>query len=193
MRIIAGEFKNMELLAPADAGTTRPITGHVKKSLFGMLGEDLTGQTVLDLYCGTGTLGIEALSRGAVKCCFAEQDRLALRRLEQNIAKVRAQARSVVWPGDIERRLAADLAALPEAVDVAFVDPPYAAAEGWDWPAVTARIFEPIAAKLAEGGVVVLRTNDRAACPPTVGSLAILRQRRYGDMVLTLMGRASAT
>jgi 16S rRNA (guanine(966)-N(2))-methyltransferase RsmD len=190
MRIIAGEFKNMDLLAPPDSSPTRPITGHVKKSLFGMLGEDLTGQVVLDLYCGTGTLGIEALSRGASRCCFAEKDRRALDCLRQNIRKVRAEARCVVWGGDVQRRLASDLAALQAPVDLAFVDPPYAAADQWDWLAVTRQIFDPLAGSLAAQGVVVLRTSDRARIPETIGSLAILRQRRYGDMVLTLLGKA---
>ena len=85
MRILAGEYKGRKLLPPPGRAQTRPITGSVKKSLFDMLGVRLVDAIVVDLYCGTGTIGLEALSRGAARCYFAERDRAVLERLRRNI------------------------------------------------------------------------------------------------------------
>jgi 16S rRNA (guanine966-N2)-methyltransferase len=186
MRIIAGQYKGRELLSLPGRQTTRPITGHVKKSLFGMLGEDLTGRTVLDLYCGTGTLGLEALSRGAVRCCFADRDCNALHLLKRNIAALGAAGRCTVWSGDIPARLCAWLGELTEPVDVAFVDPPYAEARRWDWRVVGETIFIPLARRLAADGVVVLRLPGRVAPPETLGPLVTGRVRDYGDMLIAM-------
>ncbi len=184
MRIIAGAFKGRNLLAPLGKDVTRPITGSVKKSLFGMLGEDLSAQVVADLYCGTGTLGIEALSRGADRCYFAERDAVALERLRRNLQDVGAQGRSVVWRGDIESQLAGWLAEVNEPLDIAFVDPPYATARAWNWAAAVDSIFAPLAAKLAGDGVAVLRCDDEADVPETLGALGLAREKRYGNMVV---------
>ena len=204
MRIIAGLYKGRDLLPPPGESSTRPITGSVKKSLFAMLGEDLSGQRVLDLFCGTGTLGIEALSRGADQCCFAERDPAVIARLMRNLQDCRATAQAVVWRGDVESRLSQWLRELTAPVDVAFVDPPYALARQW-WPCTTGAsgaaatgtpalpikaIFDPLAAKLAPDGIVVLRTDDEAQPPPSLGKLAEVRTRTYGNMVVRLLKKA---
>lgn len=189
MRILAGMYKGRVLLPPPTESVTRPITGQVKKSLFGMLGEDLTGQSVLDLYCGTGTLGIEALSRGAERCCFAEFDRRVVERLRRNIQDVGATARSTVWVGDVEARLAGWLTALVWSVDVAFVDPPYADTRVWDWQHIGETIFAPLAGKLASDGIAVLRLPTEVEMPEVVGPMKVFRRREYGGMAVALMGR----
>jgi 16S rRNA (guanine(966)-N(2))-methyltransferase RsmD len=208
MRIIAGLYKGRDLLPPPGESSTRPITGSVKKSLFAMLGEDLSGQRVLDLFCGTGTLGIEALSRGAEHCCFAERDPAVIARLMRNLQDCRATAQAVIWRGDVESRLAQWLRELTAPVDVAFVDPPYALARQW-WPCTTGvspveadrtgrtpvlpidAIFAPLAEKLAPDGIVVLRTDDEAQPPPSLGLLGEVRTRTYGNMVLRLLKKAT--
>jgi len=189
MRILAGIYKGKSLLSPPGQSITRPITGHVKKSLFGMLGEDLTGYRVLDLYCGTGTLGLEALSRGAEACCFAELDRRVVERLKRNIQDVGAQARSTIWVGDVAARLTHWLAGLQWKADLAFVDPPYAQARLWDWQRMTDAVFAPLAGGMAEGGIVTLRVPAEVAIPEKLGPLKLLRHRLYGDMALGLLGR----
>ena len=197
MRILAGLYKGRNLLPPPGESSTRPITGSVKKSLFAMLGEDLSGQRVLDLFCGTGTLGIEALSRGAEHCCFAERDPAVIARLTRNLQDCRAMDRAVIWRGDVENRLSQWLGELTAPVDVAFVDPPYALAREW-WPSTTGqtpvlpveRIFAPLAAKLAADGIVVLRTDDEAQPPPSLGLLVEARTRTYGNMVVRLLKKA---
>jgi 16S rRNA (guanine(966)-N(2))-methyltransferase RsmD len=192
MHILAGMYKGRKLLPPPGKSITRPITGMVKKSLFGMLGEDLAGQVVADLFCGTGTLGIEALSRGAERCYFAECDRAVLDRLRRNLRDVGAGARGVVWAGDVERQLAGWLAAVDRPLDVVFVDPPYAMAREWDWQAAAEHIFSPLAAKLDPGGTVVLRMDDGAKYPQELGPLKAGRIRTYGNMVLAMFGLAAS-
>ena len=190
MRILSGAYKGRKLLSPPGRSGTRPITGLAKKSLFGMLGERLLEATVLDLYCGTGTMGLEALSRGARVCCFADRDRAVLRRLRRNIEDLGVADRSVVWQGDVFRRLASWLPQLHGGIDVAYVDPPYAQTRRWNWQAAAERIFVPLAGRLDADGVVVLRTEAKVELPQRIGPLAIRRTRRYGEMVLSLLGMA---
>lgn len=187
MRIIGGRYKGRELLPPHGSGT-RPITGLVKKSLFGMLGEDLTGTVILDLYCGTGTMGLEAVSRNARHVYFAEKDRSALGRLSENIRMVGAQDRCTIWAGDVPRRLGKWLGAVAGPIDVAFVDPPYQQVRQWPWDEIVQDVFAPLGARLAAEGVVVLRSPADAALPETLGPLVVYRTRLYGDMKLTLLG-----
>ena len=193
MQILAGEFKGRKLLSPRAAGATRPITSSVKKSLFGMLGQSLPEATVVDLFCGTGTLGLEAISRGASQCFFAERDRAAAGRLGRNIETIGVGERCIIWRGDCFRGLAGRLSRIGEAVDIAFVDPPYAMARHWsddgdDWRRAIECIFVPLAEHLAEDGTVVVRTDSAGAIPPVVGDLVVRRVKRYGDMVVSLLG-----
>ena len=189
LRIGSGAYKGRKLLPPPGEAATRPMTGAAKKSLFGVLGPDLPGASVLDLYCGTGTLGLEALSRGAGRCCFADRSRGVLSRLRRNIDALGAGPQCEVRCGDVEARLAGWLEELGWAVDVAFVDPPYATARGWSWPLAAERIFVPLGERLAAEGVVVLRTPGDAAPPPQLGPLTTVRSKRHGEMLVTLLAR----
>ena len=187
MRILAGQYKGRKLLAPTGRAT-RPITAAVKKSLFGMLGGHVIDATVVDLYCGTGTLGLEALSRGARCCCFADRDRVVVAKLRRNIATLAVDDRSTVWPGDISVRLTRWLAELGEPVDLVFVDPPYALVREWDWSRAVVTIFSPLADRLSADGILVFRLGGKVDLPERLGALEILRLRRYGDMTLALLG-----
>ena len=104
MRIIAGDHRGRPLLGPADAKTTRPIIDRVKESLFNRLaslgllqpdGEN-EGWSAVDVFCGTGSMGLECLSRGAASCTFVDQDRVAIGRLEDNIETLGVQDRAHV-------------------------------------------------------------------------------------------------
>jgi 16S rRNA (guanine966-N2)-methyltransferase len=158
MRIIAGQFRGRRLLGPADATTTRPITDRVKESLFnrlqslGVLGEG----RVLDLFCGTGSMGIEALSRGATHCTFVDQDRQAIETLKKNLEQLQLektayQARqasvfSPVWQAGLA----------PESIALAFIDPPYPVAEADPQQVLT--LVENLGPSFEDGGVGVVRT-----------------------------------
>ena len=192
MRILAGKYKGRVLLPPPPNAQTRPITGRAKKSLFDTLGPYLDEAIVLDLYCGTGTMGIEAMSRGAARCIFAEKDRNVVARLRRNIEACGVGDVSDVWCGDIRSRLRPCLAGLEGTFDIAFVDPPYADVRRWDWPKAEADIFAPLAEKLADDGLVVLRTPKGLEVPATVAGLREMRTKNYGGMIITLLGRQDA-
>jgi 16S rRNA (guanine966-N2)-methyltransferase len=192
MRILAGKYKGRVLLPPPPKAQTRPITGRAKKSLFDTLGPYMDAAVVLDLYSGTGTMGIEALSRGAAYCIFAEKDRNVVARLRRNIEACGAGDASDVWCGDIRSMLRPRLAGFEGIFDIAFVDPPYADARRWDWPKAEANIFVPLAEKLADDGLVVLRTPKGLELPTTIAGLTEMRTKKYGGMIITLLARGNA-
>src|SRR4051812_12713858 len=102
MRIIAGEFRGRNLLPP-ESDTTRPITDRAKQSVFDILAPLIEGSRVYDCFAGTGSMGLECLSRGAAAAVFFEADRSALKRLKDNITTLKVQNRSTVVPGDLFR------------------------------------------------------------------------------------------
>ena len=191
LRIGAGSMRGRKLLPPPGRGT-RPITGMVKKSLFSMLSGRLNGATVLDLYCGTGTLGLEALSGGARRCFFAEWDRAVLERLRRNIEDCGVGEVAVVWAGNIESRLSEWLDQPDAPVDLAFVDPPYDSARDWGWERITKKVFAPLGEVLADDGLVILRLPSDLAPPEQLGRLLLQRQREYGQMVVAFYGLGKA-
>src|SRR5947209_6981741 len=126
MRVIGGEFRGRKLLPPPSE-VTRPITDRVKQSLFDILTSELSGARVYDCFAGTGSMGLESLSRGAAEAIFFEADRPALARLRKNIESLGVAGRSRVVAGDLFRWFAeppiaraADL-----RIDLIFLDPPY--------------------------------------------------------------------
>src|SRR5882724_11027113 len=102
VRVIAGEFRGRQLLGP-HGDVTRPITDRAKQSLFDVLTPILPDANVYDLFSGTGSLGLESLSRGAKFASFFEIDRQAIARLSQNVAALQVSNRSRIVPGDIFR------------------------------------------------------------------------------------------
>lgn len=188
MRIIAGEHRGRRLVAPADERTTRPITDRVKEALFdrltsmGLFG-DFEAGPVADVFCGTGSMGLEALSRGSRRCVFVDRDRAALDGLRQNVEALGLADRAVVAAGDAlggtwAGRLGGERAA------VVFVDPPYALMS--DAPERVDRLLERVASGVMHPeGVAVVRTPAGAAARRPAG-LRGLRSDRYGGMSLHL-------
>lgn len=155
MRIIAGEFRRRKLLAP-DGLVTRPIPDRVKESVFGMLGERVKGASMLDLFAGTGSIGLEAVSRGAKMAIFVERERRVAEILERNIATLGAGDRCKVVQGDALGQ--AVLARCPRPLDLAFLDPPYPLIrEVAGWARVKAQA-EALVPMLADDGFLILRT-----------------------------------
>jgi len=120
VRIIAGEFKGRTLIAPK-SDTTRPITDRAKQSIFDVLSPLIEGSIVFDCFCGTGSMGLECLSRGASRAYFFDADRSALEGLRKNIDAVRVKDRSKVIAGDIFRLIRS----VPDKAGLIFLDPPY--------------------------------------------------------------------
>src|SRR3954471_19171067 len=108
MRIIAGEFRGRKLLAP-ESDTTRPITDRAKQSLFDVLAPQIPDAVVFDCFAGTGSMGLECLSRGASRVLFFERDRSAVTRLRSNIQALGVIERSTIVAGDIFKSIPADV------------------------------------------------------------------------------------
>jgi 16S rRNA (guanine966-N2)-methyltransferase len=123
LRIVAGEFGGRRLAAPADS-RVRPTADRVREAWFSILGASIAGARVLDLFAGSGALGLEAISRGAARAEFVELNRASLAALDANIASLDVADRTAVHRGDA-LRFAGRLAA--GAFDVALADPPYTA------------------------------------------------------------------
>jgi 16S rRNA (guanine966-N2)-methyltransferase len=182
MRIIAGELKGQRLVAPR-GWKVRPTSDRVREAIFSALGERVVGARVLDLYCGTGALAIEALSRGAASAVLVDQDtRPAL----GNVQRLGLADRAELVRSDASRWLAQ--VSSPDAAgkfDLVFVDAPYKLADR-----VSRHLNENLPELLAEGGRAVVESG--AHRPLRVETLEPLRQRRYGAADVTIYGEAGA-
>jgi 16S rRNA (guanine966-N2)-methyltransferase len=177
VRVIAGRLGGRRLRAPKGKATTRPTSDRVKEALFSMLG-DLDGAVALDLFAGTGALGIEAISRGANRAVFVERDRAAATAIRTNLASLGLdRSRAELRVGDVGGALRAAREA-GETYDLVFVDPPYDHAREW-----ADRLAELLPAVLAPGARVVLESDRRA---PAALPLAVARQKHYGDTTITI-------
>jgi 16S rRNA (guanine(966)-N(2))-methyltransferase RsmD len=185
MRIIAGEFRSRVLLPPEDAATTRPITDRVKQSLFDILTPLLEGAVIYDCFAGTGSMGLECLSRGAARAHFFEADRSALVRLKKNIASLGVDRRSTIVAGDLFKFFA-KMPPPPKPVSVIFLDPPYRFLR--EQPDRLRTLAEGLANHLSPDGVVVFRHDvaDHLELP----GLVQLENRTYGGMALEFLRSA---
>lgn len=175
MRVIAGVAKGRRLVAPK-GDRTRPTSDRVKESWFSALQPVLGGAHVLDLYAGSGGLGLEALSRGAAAVTFVEKDRRALEALRTNLAAVDLPGATVV-ARDVHQALADPLADAP--FDVVVADPPYRADED-----ELRRLLVALVRHLAQDAVVTLERGRREPPPPWPAELSADDPRRYGDTTL---------
>jgi 16S rRNA (guanine966-N2)-methyltransferase len=167
VRVVAGELRGRRLVAPA-GDATRPTADRVREALFSILG-DISGLRVLDLYAGSGALGIEALSRGAVAATFVDSSRAAVVAIRSNLDALGLDA-------DVHRRDAlAHLAAAAggDPYDLIFVDPPYDSALR-----VGPRLAELLPPILSDDALIVTESNKRA---PLELPFPLLRERSYGD------------
>lgn len=180
MRVIAGTARGVPLVAPRDPGT-RPITDRVKETLFAILGERVPDARVLDLYAGSGAIGIEALSRGAASADFVERARRAREALERNLDATRLRADATVHAADVESFLATTDRG---PWDIVVLDPPY------EVRAIVAPL-RALMPHLVPGAVVVVKHFWRTEIPAVPG-LAAFRDRRFGETMLSLLRREDA-
>ena len=173
-RVIAGEFGGRRLQAPP-GDATRPTSDRVREALFSILGDLVDGARVLDLFAGSGALGIEALSRGAAEATFVETDAKAQRALRANLAAlgIRAEVRR----GDA---LAFLRAASPaeRQYDLVLLDPPYRLS-----PRLGPELSEALPPLLAPGALVVSESARRS---PLALDLPLDDERRYGDTLIRI-------
>ena len=178
MRIIGGEAKGRRLKAPQGAGT-RPTADRVRETIFNILGQRLSGERVLDLYAGSGALGLEAVSRGAATAVLVERDPKAAGICSENVAALGFGQRAQVLRSDV-------LAALPRLAgpfDLVFIDPPYA-----DGPAAALQLLAD-RNLVAPGGSVVAEHDKRDELAASFGDLTRMDVRRFGDTAVSFYER----
>lgn len=181
MRVIAGSAGGMTLRSPRT--DIRPTMDRVKAAIFSSLGEKIKGARVLDLFAGTGALGIEALSRGCASATFVEKNSQAIESIKRNLAGVRLEGRVLAM--DVFQFL--DRVADPGFFDVIFADPPYVKAPGdRDFDA---ELFgsETLPRALAPSGVFVLEKMPGKKLPIREG-WEVLRAKKYGATEVVFLG-----
>ncbi len=180
MRVVAGRQKGRRLKEPDGRGL-RPTPARVREALLSILAHRTQGARVLDLYAGTGALGLESLSRGALQVVFVENGAGPARILRDNIARCGHEERCVVVTEDAETFLAsAPSFGEPPAFDLVFADPPYHATD-------LVRLLERLglSGKIASQGIVILEHFFKHPVPARTGALTQTRQSRYGDTMLS--------
>lgn len=177
MRIVAGSRKGHGIAAPKGV-VTRPTGDRVREAAFSLIGP-VEDATVLDLFAGSGAMGLEALSRGALRCVFVERDREACRVIQENLEKLRFTG-ALVLNRDTASALR-DERARGHRYDLVLVDPPYE-----EWEHYSAPLAELLPAVLEEDGVAVIETS--AGVEPEV-PLDLVTSRRYGSARITVFSR----
>ncbi|MDD5064337.1 MAG: 16S rRNA (guanine(966)-N(2))-methyltransferase RsmD [Phycisphaerae bacterium] len=189
MRIIAGAKRGMKLLSPK-TDVSRPITDRVKESLFDVLWNYgfLEGKIAADLFCGVGSLGLEALSRGAEFVAFVEKDLKIVATLKKNVEKAGFAGESKVVRANAFKIGAP---AYKRKYDLIFVDPPYAASRETKDDAPLGKLLVLLTEQLSPDGIVVVRTEKRIELLEQYGGLKVIERRQWGTMVVTILHRSS--
>ena len=184
MRVIAGKYKGRKLNSPED-NNVRPTTDKAKEALFSILTNDIYGARVLDLFAGTGGLGIEALSRGASYCVFADSSKRSLSLIKSNLEHCKVEEPTRVAAGDY-RKVLKNLAGriedgLEEPFDIILLDPPYDAG-------FMDETFRLIAegGVLADGGMIVAEHRKHEELPENLRGFTRTKERRYGVVKLSI-------
>jgi 16S rRNA (guanine(966)-N(2))-methyltransferase RsmD len=180
MRIISGTSKGRKLVTPRSQ-SLRPTSDRVKESMFNILQDDIVGKVVLDLFAGTGNLGIEALSRGAKKTIFVEKGRQALRLIERNLTQFGLEERSEILPKDANRAIGI-LNQRGESFDLILMDPPYE--KGLIQRTLMKLNSYPIYHK---DSILVIEHDRREPLSTVMDGWNLIRQRRIGDTVISFL------
>lgn len=184
MRVIAGSAKGVRL-APVPAGV-RPVSDRAREGLFSSLGGDVAGSRVLDLFAGTGALGIESLSRGAERAVFVERSRGAIRALRENLERTNLRERAEVVAADVVAFVIGKSKNAGAPFDLVLADPPYdapledvnavleALAEGW----------------IRAGGATALTRRSRSSTPVIPVHWRLAKRLEYGDTAVLIFREA---
>jgi 16S rRNA (guanine(966)-N(2))-methyltransferase RsmD len=178
MRVVSGEAKGRRLKTPG-GDRIRPTADRVKESMFEIIAGRIPDARVLDLFAGTGNLGIEALSRGARSGLFVDADRSAVKLIRENLARTRLDRRAEIWKSDA--RAALDrLRRLERRFDIVLLDPPY----GSGYQEIILKMLDCNGILLSRG-VIAVEHDRRSGLPQAVGSLERFDLRCFGDTVLS--------
>lgn len=179
MRVVAGRFRGTRLEAVA-GDKTRPTTDKVKEAMFSMLMPFLSGGNVLDLYAGTGGLGIEAVSRGMTHATLVDRQFQAIKVIQSNVDKTHDAAAFSILKMPAQQALQ-NFVAAQQTFDLVFLDPPYAK------ETIAADMqFMAQNGLLANGAIILAESNDAANLPEPSTQFNIVRQKQYGITVVTI-------
>lgn len=186
MRIIAGKFRGFQIAAPRGMGV-RPTSDRVREAVFNMLRDAVEGVGVLDLFAGSGAMGLEALSRGASDCLFVDNSPASCRIIRQNVQKLDVADRCRVCPGDVEAFLRRPVARGQLGhYGVIFIDPPYA-------HGLAGGVLRQLAGwgGLRAGALLVVESawsdasSEEGECLPE--GMTAVRKRRYGGTAIAIV------
>jgi 16S rRNA (guanine966-N2)-methyltransferase len=192
MRIIAGSKRGMTLFSPKTQ-SSRPITDRVKESLFSVLYnyELPSGATVADLFCGVGSLGLEALSRGAKFVTFIEKDERIIATLKRNIEKA-----GFLKESRVVRANAFIVGTAPrlgeEKCGLVFVDPPYAATGNVDSDSPLAGLLDMLGEQVTDDGMVIVRASRDVSLLNQYGQFRVADRRQWGTMAVTILTKTKS-
>lgn len=175
MRVITGSARGRSLITLDGGDVVRPTTDRVKEAMFSIIQFDIEGRRVLDLFAGSGQLGIEALSRGAAKCTFIDADAKAVDVIEKNLEHTRLDDKAVVKKGDS----LGFLRSTAEVFDIVIVDPPYGTG-------LLQKALSSLDGKVAEGGVIVCEMPLGEELPETAGGLELYKRYKYSKVELAV-------
>lgn len=178
MRVISGSVGGLKLSAPKGM-TTRPTTDRVKEALFSILEHAgfLEGSKVLDLFAGSGALGIEAISRGAASCIFVENNRSALQTIRVNLSRTGLEDKANIISMDVLKAIE-KIAQKENRFKLALLDPPYDSG-------VQVNTIKYLATYLMEpDGMIVLEVSSRSVVPQSIAGYTRINRRVYGDTAL---------
>lgn len=171
-RIITGTAKNTTLEVP-EIGT-RPITDRAKSALFSIIADWISGSNILDLYAGSGSLGIEALSRGALHATFVDNSREAIKYIERNLEKTKLASKADVNQMTVEKYIEL---CQKKKFDVIFLDPPY--------NKLVLQDIESSTKCLLDDGLIILKHSPQFIPPQKTNATKLIESRKYGENVLS--------
>lgn len=174
MRVITGIARGRRLETLSGEDVTRPTTESIKEALFSMIQFEIEDKKVLDLFAGSGQLGIEALSRGARECTFVENNRQALKIVQNNLEHCRLDDKAKVVFSD-----ASSFLMRKNNFDIAFLDPPYK-------KGLVQSSLPKLIPMMSDDGIIVCETSYEEELPEKIGSWQTDRVRKYGKTKLTL-------
>ncbi len=187
MRVIAGSARRI-LLKVVEGSETRPFLEKARGALFNALAAYVPDATVLDLYAGSGALGIEALSRGASRCVFVEKDRTCAECLRQNLRSCKLEASAQVLAQPVENALQG----LRQTFDLIFMDPPFRLNPEWNQEDTAQSMMKESARLLADDGLLIFRYEQDKTDAPVWPELELLRDRKYGRSRVCIYGHPEA-
>lgn len=180
MRITGGQVRG-RILANPKGLDIRPTTDQIREAIFSIIGQDLSGLRVLDLFAGTGSLGLEALSRGALQALFIDNSPQSIALIKKNLALCGFQDSGIILKRDLRRQILLTSALKTELFDLVFLDPPYG-------KNIIPSLLEDLTPRdmLSSTSQVIAESSKTESLPSRVGNLHTIDIRLYGDTKITL-------